>query len=147
MPPGLEPLWDGKQQYRLGASLHEAYRVFAVHVTLAAGDLVKDVVAECKAALPVHIGPYLFRNRRGDCYIKDDGSVNGFDSIGARFMDRVIAETDVKDHWQERGLRAKYTTDAESLEHAQALLDHATADMTKRGYRRKASAVNPGRGI
>lgn len=29
VPPGLEPLWNGKQMFRLGDKLHEAYKVWA----------------------------------------------------------------------------------------------------------------------
>ena len=42
----------------------------------------------------------LFVTREGVPYIKEDGSANAFDSLWQRFMDRVIAETKVKDRFQ-----------------------------------------------
>lgn len=32
VPPGLEPKWDGKKQFRLGSSLPQAYRVWAARL-------------------------------------------------------------------------------------------------------------------
>ncbi len=108
-------------------------------------DRLRAVVEECKAVRPVHISPWLFCNRDGEPYQKG-GKANGFDSVWQRFMDRVVAEAKIA-RFQERDLRAKCATDAESLAHAQALLDHASPATTKRIYRRRAAAVKPGRGI
>lgn len=108
-------------------------------------DRLRAVVEECKAARPV-LSPWLFCNRDGEPYQRDDGTANGFDSVWQRFMDRVVAEKKVQ-RFQERDLRAKCATDAESLAHAQALLDHASPATTKRIYRRRAAPVKPGRGI
>ncbi|SCU73460.1 hypothetical protein CNECB9_1150004 [Cupriavidus necator] len=42
------------------------------------------------------------------------------------FMDRVLAETKVTEKFMEHDIRAKVSSDAESVEHARALLLHAT---------------------
>ena len=42
-----------------------------------------------------------------------------------RFMDRVLAETKVKERFTEHDLRAKVASDAASLDKARALFQHA----------------------
>ena len=105
---------------------------------------LREIVQECLTARPVDIGPFLFCNKRGESYFDEDsGSANGFDSIWQRFMGRVLTETKVRERFQERDLRAKAGTDAEDLDHAQALLDHSSKSTTRRVYRRKPEAVEP----
>ncbi|VVD75576.1 integrase [Pandoraea terrae] len=58
-------------------------------------------------------------------------------------MNRVINETEVEEHFNKHDLRAKCAGDAETPEHAQALMTHADAKMTKRVYRRKCEVVQP----
>ncbi len=62
-----------------------------------------------------------------------------------QFMAQLLAETLVSERFQERDLRAKYTTDAESPEHARALLAHASDSTTRRVYRRGPERVKPTR--
>lgn len=112
-----------------------------------AGQL-KAVYNECLATRPVDISPFLFCTRRGESYYNETkGAANGFDSIWQRFMDRVVAETQVADRFWEKDLRAKCATDADTLEHARALLTHASAATTNRIYRRKAEKVQIGKGV
>jgi integrase len=59
------------------------------------------------------------------------------------FMTRVLEETKLKEHFTEHDLRAKCASDAETLEHAQALLAHAGGKVTQRIYRRKPERVKP----
>jgi len=61
-------------------------------------------------------------------------------------MDRVIEETKVTEWIWEKGLRAKCASDAESLEHARALLSHTSTKTTKI-YHRKTEVVKPGKGV
>lgn len=103
-------------------------------------EVAKD---EALAARPVDIGPYVFCNARGECYLKEDGSANGWDSIWQRFMDRVLQETDVKERFTEHDLRAKSGSDAESLERARQLLAHASDATTRKVYRRRPERVKP----
>lgn len=104
-----------------------------------------EAVEAAKVSRPVDISPWIFCTRKGEPYQRDDGTANAFDSLWQRFMDRVLAETKVEDRFQERDLRAKCATDAESLEHARALLSHASASTTNRIYRRKPERVKPGK--
>jgi len=108
-------------------------------------DSLRDVVQEIKSVRPANIEPWLFCNRLGECYVKNDGTTDGWDSMWQRFMDRVVDETKVTDRFWEKDLRAKVASDAESLEHARALLSHATDATTKKVYRRKPERVKPGR--
>jgi integrase len=54
-----------------------------------------------------------------------------------------MKETKVTERFTEHDIRAKAASDAESLEHAQALLSHADSRTTKRIYRRKPERVKP----
>lgn len=95
------------------------------------------------AARPKHIAPWLFCNRSGECYVKENGSANGWDSLWQRFMKKLLTETKVTERFTEHDLRAKCASDADTLEHAQALLAHADSATTKRIYRRKPEYVLP----
>ena len=109
-------------------------------------DKLRAVVDECLAARPVDISPWVFCNADGKGYLKPDSTANSWESVWGRFMDRVVIEAGIE-RFQERDLRAKCATDADSLAHAQALLDHASAATTKRIYRRRPERVKPGRGV
>ena len=95
------------------------------------------------AARPVDIAPFLFCTRRGECYVKEDGTANGWDSMRQRFMGRVLTETKVQERFTEHDLRAKCASDAGSLEHARQLLAHADGRLTERVYRRRPERVKP----
>jgi integrase len=104
---------------------------------------LRQAVDEALAARPVDIAPWVFCTRRGDPYVDEDGSARAWDSMWQRFMDRVLAETEVNERFTEHDLRAKCASDAESLAHAQQLLAHASSATTKRIYRRKPERVKP----
>lgn len=87
---------------------------------------------------------WLFHTNKGQPYIKDDGTANGFDSIWRRFMDKSIKETKLKERFTEHDLRAKVASDSE-INHAQQLLGHTNMELTNRVYRRKANIVKPTR--
>lgn len=81
---------------------------------------------------------HLFHTRQGKPYLAEGGTTTGFDSIWQRYMRR----------WGDAGherftlhdIRAKRASDL-TLNQAQALLRHTTADMTQKTYRRKAEVV------
>lgn len=105
-------------------------------------DLMK-YVEEAKQARPV-LSVFLFCNKFGKGYIDEaTGESHGWDSMWQRFMDRIIAETKVVMRFTEHDLRAKCASDAESLEHARALLSHADPKTTDAIYRRKPEMVHP----
>lgn len=105
---------------------------------------LRAAVSIAKQARPVHISPFLFCNRHGEGYVNEGtGKAPGWKSMWQRFMTRVIKETEVKEHFTEHDLRAKVGSDAETLEHARALLAHADSKTTNRVYRRKAERVSP----
>jgi len=86
----------------------------------------------------------LFTNRRGHGYMNDETDrANGFDSLWAGFMDRCIERTNLTERFQEKDIRAKASSDADSLEEARDLLGHASSTTTERWYRRKAVVVTP----
>lgn len=107
---------------------------------------LRAAVATAKAVRPVDISPWLFCTRKGAGYINETkGTASGWDSVWQRFMDRVEVESNVKIRFTEHDLRAKCASDAESLEHARALLAHADSKVTDRIYRRKPERVKPGK--
>lgn len=104
---------------------------------------LRDAVDLAKSVRPV-ISPFLFCNRRGECYVNEDiGEARGWRSMWQRFMDRVLKETKVTERFTEHDLRAKVGSDAETLERARALLAHADARTTEAIYRRKPERVKP----
>lgn len=104
---------------------------------------LERAVEMAKAARP-RISPYLFCNRNGQPYIDDEtGKSDGWDSMWQRFMDRVLKETKVTEKFTEHDLRAKAASDADTLDHARALLSHTDARTTETIYRRKPERVLP----
>lgn len=88
--------------------------------------------------------PFLFCNRYGQGYVNETtGKAPGWKSMWQRFFERVLQETEVKQNFTEHDLRAKVGSDADTLEHARALLAHADSKTTDRIYRRKAERVTP----
>ncbi|CAB3800453.1 hypothetical protein LMG28614_05178 [Paraburkholderia ultramafica] len=106
-------------------------------------DELRAAVATAKSVRPVPLSPWLFCNRKGDCYFNQVGRAGGWDTMWRNFMDRVLEETQVKEHFTEHDLRAKCARDAETLEHARTLLAHADGKVTERIYRRKPERVKP----
>ncbi len=107
---------------------------------------LEAAVATAKAVRPVDISPWLFCTRKGECYINEEkGTASGWDSVWQRFMERVEKETTITTRFTEHDLRAKCASDAETLEHARALLAHADSRVTDRIYRRKPERVKPGK--
>lgn len=105
---------------------------------------LKTAIDAAKAAREVDISPWLFCNRRGECYVHAvTGTASGFNSIWQRFMARVLEETKVTERFTEHDIRAKTGSDAASDQAAQSLLTHANVSMTKRTYRRRAEVVSP----
>lgn len=104
---------------------------------------VKEAI-EARPALSHH----LFCNRRGEGYFDEEsGEAHGWDSMWQRFMERVLAETEVKERFTEHDMRAKCASDAASLEHARALLSHVDSRTTNAIYRRKPETVKPLDGV
>jgi hypothetical protein len=99
----------------------------------------------CLAARPLDIAPYLFCTEDGLPYVDEEGKTSSFNSVWQRFMARVLKETQVKERFAERDLRAKVASDEEekvNLERARKLLGHADARVTKRWYLRKPEIVH-----
>lgn len=105
-------------------------------------DELRQAIESAKAVRPV-LSPFLFCTRRGECYVKEDGTANGWDSLWQRFMERLLEETKVTKRFTEHDIRGKCASDAETLEHARALLAHADSRTTERVYRRKPERVKP----
>lgn len=123
---------------------HKTARTTGKRGTYTWTDDLRAAVDEAIAARPVDIGPWLFCNRRGQPYFNEKtGKANGFDSIWQRFMNRVVAETEVAERFAERDLRAKCATDAESLDRARQILQHASDKTTRRWYMRKNEIIEP----
>ena len=96
-----------------------------------------------KSVRPV-LSPFLFCNRLGHCYINEaTGLANGWDTMWQHFMERILKETKGTQRFTEHDLRAKCASDAESLDHARALLSHADGRTTERIYRRRPERVTP----
>lgn len=107
-------------------------------------DELRAAIDAAKMARSVHISPWVFCNRDGECYVDEKaGTANGWDSLWQRYMARVLNETKVTERFHEHDLRAKCASDATTLEHARQLLAHADARTTDRIYRRAPERVKP----
>ena len=103
---------------------------------------LKEAVEMAQAVRPKQ-STLLFCTRRGEPYINElIGRASGWKSIWQRYMARIIAETKVTQTFTEHDLRAKVGSDADSLEHARALLSHTDSRTTDKIYRRKAEKVS-----
>lgn len=105
---------------------------------------LREAVEEAKHARPVDISPWLFCRMDGGClWDESTGEAKPWDNIWQNFIARVLAVGVVKKRFTEHDLRAKCASDAESLEHARALLSHVDSRLTNRIYRRKVETVEP----
>lgn len=105
---------------------------------------LRAAVDAVRAVRPAAGATLLFCTRKAEPYINEEkGTASGWESMWQRFMARVMAETSIKERFTEHDLRAKCASDAESLEHAQALLAHADKRVTDRIYRRKPERIKP----
>lgn len=104
---------------------------------------LKQCVEQIKALkLPVK-SLHLFCDKHGRPYVNDDGYTSIFDGAWQRCMKKALETTELENRFTEHDLRAKVASDAESLDVAQKLLDHADVRITKRVYRRKVERVKP----
>lgn len=110
--------------------------------TILWSDELRAAVQDAIAAQPVHISPWLFCDKRGECYVDERGLCSGFDSMWQRFMDRVLAETDVTERFQEKDIRGKTGSDSESDQEAAKLLGN-DVKVARRHYRRRGEKVRP----
>lgn len=81
---------------------------------------------------------HLFHTREGKPYLAEDGTTSGFDSIWQRYMRKWVDQGN--ERFTLHDIRAKRASDL-TLEQAQLLLRHTTANMTQKTYRRKADVV------
>jgi integrase len=95
--------------------------------------------AKCLAVRPQRVSSltHLFCTRRGDPYIKDDGTTSGFNSIFRRWVQRAIDADAISTWFTENDLRAKVASDSEDLEQARRRLSHTSVNTTRRFYHRK----------
>jgi integrase len=103
---------------------------------------LREAVESALSVRPDDVSDWVFCTRRGDCYVKENGTANAFDSLWQRFMKRVLAKTKVKEKFQEKDLRKKTATDM-PIESARRLLGHTSEQTTRRHYRLKGELVTP----
>ena len=103
---------------------------------------LRQAVQLALAARPKDIAPTLFCNRRGEAYIKADGSANGWDSLWQRAMAKAM-RVGLQQRFTDRDIRKKVASDAPTLERAAALLGHADSRTTARHYRIGPDRVKP----
>ena len=109
-------------------------------------DDLRQAVTAALAVRPATVQHLLFCTRAGASYIDPvKETASGWDSMWQRFMIRVMDETTLTERFTEHDLRAKCASDAETLEHARALLSHVDSRVTDRIYRRKPERVQPGK--
>jgi integrase len=107
-------------------------------------DELRMAAALAMAARPKDIAPWLFCTRQGACYLKDDGSANGWDSLWQRAMVKAM-RAGLQERFTDRDIRKKVASDAPTLERAAALLGHADQRTTAKHYRIGYERVKPTR--
>lgn len=85
-------------------------------------------------------GLYLFSNRSGRPYIREDGNTSGFDSIWARYRNRAYDNGLIGVRFTEHDMR-KVRPSQLSAEQAQELLQHTNAKQTQTYRPRKVVAL------
>ena len=89
-------------------------------------------------ALPRPVGSiWLFCTRRGQPYIKEDGSMRAFQSMWQRWMRKFERP------FTERSLRTKVGSESRTVQEAADRLGHTTTTMTQRAYRERPTRVTP----
>ena len=93
-------------------------------------------------ARPFDIAPWVFCTDEGECYVdQETWLTTNFNSVWKRFMDRVLKETEVKERFAERDIRAKVGSDAETVEKAAHILGSASPRIVRKHYRRKPDVI------
>jgi integrase len=96
----------------------------------------------CLTARPLDIAPWVFCTDEGECYVdQETWLTTNFNSVWKRFMDRVLKETEVKERFAERDIRAKVGCDAETVEKAAHILGSASPRIVRKHYRRKPDVI------
>lgn len=108
---------------------------------------LKEILERVKKAHKGHVGSTrLFHTRSGKPYyeVNDEGHAisrpDAFNSMWQRAMSKWVKSGG--ERFSEHDLRAKTASDADRLEHAQQLLDHADSNTTRRIYRRKDTLID-----
>lgn len=99
-------------------------------------DDLAEVITECRAIKPLSI--YLFHNRRGQCYLAEDRTFEGFSSMWSRWMAKFPKE-------QRFGIRTlrNLVGSQDDLATASERLGHASLATTKKFYRSNTTKVVP----
>ena len=97
---------------------------------------LEAALAECKAIKPLSI--YLFHNKRGQSYLADDRSYEGFSSMWSRWMAKLPKEK----RFGVRTLR-NLVGSQDDLATASERLGHASSTTTQKHYRSNTSKVTP----
>ena len=121
---------------------HKTLNTTAKRMHFTWNDQLRTAVEQAQRVSPRRIGDStLFVTRKGTPYIGEDGRANGFDSIWRRFVDKAVETTTITERFQEKDLRAKVGSDAESIGAAQEILGHSSPAVTERHYRRAATVI------
>lgn len=99
-------------------------------------DGLRETIKAAQALKPQVPGHHLVRNRSGKSYSK-----SGFSANWQRLMRKAVDGG--VERFQFRDLRAKNASDSDSIQEASDRLGHASTDITKRVYYRKAMPVKP----
>jgi integrase len=97
---------------------------------------LKATIDACKRMAPQIPRDYVLRTRGGGPY-----SAWGFSAIWQRLMKKFVASGGVRFTFHD--LRAKAASDMPTIEAAQALLGHTSAETTKRVYKRNVTRARP----
>ena len=129
---GLADIKPDRMTVKVGKTAKTTEKVLEFMIT----PELEAVLAECKAIKPLSI--YLFHNRRGQSYLADDRSYEGFSSMWSRWMAKLPKE-------QRFGVRTlrNLVGSQDDLATASERLGHASSTTTQKHYRSNTSQVTP----
>ena len=128
----LSDITPEKMTVRIGKTAKTVGQIMEFEMT---DDLAK-VIAEAKAIKPLSI--WLFHNRRGQSYLKENRTLDGFQSMWSRWMLKFPKEQ----RFSIRSLR-NLVGHQDDLQTASERLGHASLATTKKFYRSNTSKVVP----
>ena len=129
---GLADIKPDRMTVRIGKTAKTTDKVLEFLIT----PELEVVLAQCRSIKPLSI--YLFHTRRGQSYLADDRSYEGFSSMWSRWMAKLPKE----ERFGVRTLR-NLVGSQDDLATASERLGHASSATTQKHYRSNTSQVTP----
>ena len=131
------PLWENpKAKHKIPTTMQLAL------------ELINSYYGEHKSEWLFHTTRKNKDTPKGSSYYNiEESQASGFHSIWRRSMIKAIKLTELEERFTEHDIRAKASSDSDSLQSAQKLLAHSSAQLTEKHYWRKGTLISPNQGF